>query len=191
VPLRPEIEGGIALPYCTFGTDVLIEILHRLEQARSQKGLGWRWKSPSRPEINGVEIHERTRRRLVALSKRLSGGLAYVLTEDSKALLYRLGLAILAIDYFEQEIGSPHYLIRECLTSEALMIRTWDLPRDEFECTIALRTLREILPVSVPVVFSDGNNECLHFIREVFPEAQHFRYCKSYSGRRRDFGRKN
>jgi hypothetical protein len=166
---RPEEEGGWALPHGEFGFDV-IALVGQLRYAQHR----------SIPEIHqelrlrGVEVAERTVTNLLARYEEL---LALRLT-DPEQLRARFashgqGHVILAIDGLKPDVGHEVlWVVRDCLSGEVLLARSL-LSEAQEELLGLLNEMRDLLPVPVAGVDSDGQSGLRHAVAAVFPDVPH------------------
>ncbi len=166
-PYRPEAEGAWALPHGEFGLDVIAHIgLLRYRHHRSV------------PEIHQalreqhVAIAPRTVTHLLARYEELGA----VRLADHTRLHQRLtehGHVILAIDGLQ-----PHkhqevlWVLRDCLSGEVLVARSLDSAR-EADLADLLREVKDVLPVPIHAVISDGQHTIRMAVRAVLPHIPH------------------
>jgi hypothetical protein len=166
---RPEEGGRWALPHGEFGFDVLA-LVGQLRYAQHR----------SIPEIHqelrlrGVEIAERTVTNLLCRYEEL---LALRLTDPAELharfAAHRQEHVVLAIDGLKPDVGHEVlWVVRDCLSGEVLLARSL-LSEAEEELIGVLREVRDLLPVPVAGVVSDGQRGLRHAVAAVFPDIPH------------------
>lgn len=166
---RPEDEGWWALPHSEFGFDVIALVGHqRYAQHRSIPEIHQELR------LRGVEVAERTVTNLLARYEEL---LALRLTdpEQLRARFAALGQdhVILSIDGLKPDVGHEVlWVVRDCPSGEVLLARSL-LSEAQEELVGVLREVRDLLPVPVAGVVSDGQSGLRHAVAAVFPDIPH------------------
>jgi hypothetical protein len=157
------------LPHGEFGFDV-VALVGQLRYAQHR----------SIPEIQqelrlrGVEIAERTVTNLLARYEELLA-LRLMDPEQLRARFAAHGQAqvILAIDGLKPDVGHEVlWVVRDCLSGEVLLARSL-LSEAQEELVGLLREVRDLLPVPVAGMVSDGQRGLRHAVEEVFPDVPH------------------
>ena len=166
-PYRPECEGSWALPNHEFGLDVLAAIGN--QRYRHHQTVG--------------EIHVYLREKGVVISKRSVTNqldrydelVALALQSDERIqeLLKPQGQVILAIDGLQPDMGHEVlWVVRDCLSGQ--VIRACPLlSAAQDELVGLLEDVKQILPVAVTGLVSDGQQSLRKAIAQVFPEIPH------------------
>jgi hypothetical protein len=166
-PYRPEAEGRYALPQQEFGLDV-IALVGGLRYAEHR----------SVPEIHqqllarGLSICERT---VTNLLDRYDELLAVSLTDDNRLrkLLTGQERVLLALDGLQPDVGHEVlWVLRDCLSGEVLLARSLLSARQE-DLAALLATVRELLPVPVAGVVSDGQQSVRKAVAQALPDVPH------------------
>jgi len=164
---RPEEEGAWALPHGEFGLDV-IALVGALRFAEHR----------SVPEIHqhllvrGVAIAERTVTYLVERYEELVT-LRLADTARLRDLLAKQERVILAIDGLQPDVGHEVlWVIRDCLSGEVLVARSL-LSGTQGDLAALLHQVKDLLPVPVAGVISDGQSPIGTAVQAVFPGVPH------------------
>jgi hypothetical protein len=166
-PYRPEEEGRFALPHGECGLD-LIALVGRLRY-REQR---------SAPEIQrllqerGLQVCERTVEHLMHRYEEL---VALHLSWRSRLQerLLSQGRAILAIDGLQPDVGHEVlWVVREVLSGEIMLARAL-LSSTQEDLTGLLREVKELLPVPISGLVSDGQLSIRRAVASVFPDEPH------------------
>src|SRR5271166_1016663 len=166
-PYRPETEPHYALPHHEFGLDVIALVGHL-------RYVGHR----SIPEI-----HAELRRRRVVIAERTVTNLLdrydelrALATANPKRLrrvLRPQGRVVLAIDglqpHFEHEIL---WVLRDCLSGEVLLARSL-LSATIKDLAALIREVRQVLPVPITAVVSDGQETIRKAVAQTLPGVPH------------------
>jgi hypothetical protein len=166
-PYRPEAEGSFALPRHEFGLDV-IALLGRLRYAEHR----------SVPEMRTHLIGRKvsvSERAVTNLLDRYDELLAVSLTDDRrlKKLLTGQGRVILAIDGLQPDVGHEVlWVIRDCLSGEILLAKSLLSARQQ-DLAALLSQVKEVCPVSVVAVVSDGQHSIRKAVAQVFAGVPH------------------
>ena len=175
-PVRPEEEGGWALPNAEFGLDVIALIgALRYREHRSVP-----------------EIHHALRERQIAIAQRT---VTYLLERYDELLALRLadqtrlkecltqqGRVILAIDGLQPfKTQDVLWVVRDTLSGEVLLARSLDSARQD-DVADLLREVKDALPVPIERVISDAQRPIRLTVQQVVPESPHqlcqFHYLK-------------
>ena len=166
-PYRPEEEGRWALPHGECGLD-LIALVGRLRY-REQR---------SAPEMQrhlqerGLSVCERTVEHLMHRYEEL----VTLHLSCQPRLTERLrtqGRAILAIDGLQPDVGHEVlWVIREVLSGEILLARAL-LSSAQEDLAGLLTEVKEILPVPISGLVSDGQLSIRRAVINVFPDVPH------------------
>jgi len=149
-PYRPETEPHFALPHHEFGLDIiaLVGYLRYVEHR-------------SVPEIHAalrarrVVIAQRTVTNLLDRYDELRA-LAGVNPKRLRALLRPQGRVVLAIDGLQPQVGHEVlWVLRDCLSGEVLLARSL-LSATIKDIAALIREVRDVLPVPITAVVSDG-----------------------------------
>src|SRR6266571_7657859 len=151
-PYRPETEPHFALPHHEFGLDIIALIGHLRYVAHR-----------SIPEI-----HAELRRRRVVVAERTVTNLLdrydelrAVATANPKrlrSLLRSQGRVVLAIDGLQPHVGHEIlWVLRDCLSGEVLLARSL-LSATIKDLAALIREVRQVLPVPISAVVSDGQH---------------------------------
>jgi len=166
-PYRPECEGNWALPKHEFGLDVLAAIgnqRYRLHRTVGEIHASLRGK--------GVVISERS---VTNLLDRYDELVAISLQEDAgiKAVLQEQGQVILAIDGLQPDMGHEVlWVVRDCLSGE--VIRACPLlSAAQDDLARLLKEVKQMLPVPVTGLISDGQQSLRKAIAKTFPDIPH------------------
>jgi hypothetical protein len=150
LPFRPETEPHFALPHHEFGLDVIALVGHlRYVEHRSIP-----------------EIHAELRRRRVVVAERSVSNLldrydelralATANPKRLRSLLRPQGHIVLAIDGLQPQVGHEVlWVLRDCLSGEVLLARSL-LSATIKDIAALIREVREVLPVPITAVVSDG-----------------------------------
>jgi Transposase, Mutator family len=166
-PYRPETEPHYALPHHEFGLDV-IALVGQLRYAEHR----------SIPEI-----HAELRRRRVVIAERTVTNLldrydelralASANPKRLRRVLRPQGRVVLAIDglqpHFEHEIL---WVLRDCLSGEVLLARSL-LSATIKDLAALIREVRQILPVPITAVVSDGQETIRKAVARTLPGVPH------------------
>jgi hypothetical protein len=175
-PVRPEEEGGWALPHGEFGLDVIALIgALRYREHRSI------------PEIHTAlqDVHVAIAPRTVTyLLERFEELLALRLAEATrlKDCLKQQGHVILAIDGLQPvKTQDVLWVVRDTLSGEVLLARSLDSARQE-DLADVLREVKDALPVPIHAVVSDAQRPIRLAVQQVLPDVPHqlcqFHYLK-------------
>lgn len=166
-PYRPECEGNWALPKHEFGLDVLAAIGNQRYRLHGTVG----------------EIHAYLREKGVVISERSVSNLldrydelvAISLQENAgiKAVLQEQGQVILAIDGLQPDMGHEVlWVIRDCLSGEVIgACPLLSAAQDDLACL--LKEVKQMLPVPVTGLISDGQQSLRKAIAKTFPDIPH------------------
>lgn len=166
-PLRPELEGRLALPHHEFGLDVVcLTGTLRYNQNRTL-----------------AEIHQHLTDRNIVLAQRTVGNLldrydelralAALDTKRLHPMLLEEGRAILAIDGLQPDVGHEVlWVVRECLTGQILTAKSL-LSSAEDDLAKVLTEAATGLPVPVVAVLSDGQRSVRNAVAKALPEVPH------------------
>lgn len=167
LPYRAEEEGAWALPHGEFGLDI-ITVIGQLRYGEHR----------SIPEIHqrllqrGVSIAQRT---VTDLLERYEELVALHLA-DEEHLLERLkqqGQVILAIDGMQPDVGHEVlWVIRDCLSGEVLLARSL-LSSTQKDLSALLTEVKEVLPVPIRGVISDGQQTIRKAVVTCLPGVPH------------------
>lgn len=165
--VRPEEEGGYALPHGEFGLDV-IALVGRLRFAEHR----------SIPEIHtalrerGVGIAQRS----VTEQLRRYEELVAMHLADHERLRTRLtaqGRVVLALDGLQPDVGHEVlWVLRDCLSGEILLARSL-LGGTADDLVPLLDEVRVALPVPICGVISDGQHAIRHAVARALPGVPH------------------
>jgi hypothetical protein len=175
-PIRPEEEGGWALPNGEFGLDVIALIgALRYREHRSIP-----------------EIHRSLQERHVAIAQRT---VTYLLERYEELLALRLaeatrlkdcltqqGHVILALDGLQPfKTQDVLWVLRDTLSGEVLLARSLDSARQD-DVADLLREVKDALPVPIHAVVSDAQRPIRLAVQKVLPGVPHqlcqFHYLK-------------
>ena len=166
-PYRPEEEGAWALPHGEFGFDV-IALIGKLRYAEHR----------SVTEIHqhllarGIPLAERTVTYLVERYEELIT-LRLADHDRLRALLAAQGQVILALDGLQPDRGHEVlWVIRDCLSGEVLLARSL-LSATQGDLVALLREVKQVLPVPVRGIISDGQETIRTAVAAVFPGVPH------------------
>jgi hypothetical protein len=149
-PYRPETEPHYALPHHEFGLDVIALVGHlRYVEHRSIP-----------------EIHTELRRRRVVIAERTVTNLldrydelralASANPKRLRAVLRPQGRVVLAIDGLQPHVEHEIlWVLRDCLSGEVLLARSL-LSATIKDLAALIREVRQVLPVPITAVVSDG-----------------------------------
>lgn len=175
-PLRPESEGGLALPHSEYGFDVLAFIgQERFAFHRTV------------PEIHTllaqrqVDISQRQVTHLIARYEELLAS-KLMRPDHWQARLRAQGRVILSLDGLQPDVGHEVlWLIREMLSGEVLLARPL-MTSSEDDLVALLIEVKEALGERLPVVgvISDGQRAIRLAIQRVFPDVPH-QLCQFHS----------
>jgi transposase len=166
-PYRPEEEGGWALPHGEFGLDV-IALVGALRYGEHR----------SVPEIHqhlvarGIAIAERTVTHLVQRYEEL---VTLRLTDRARLRerLAQQGRVILALDGLRPDVGHEVlWVLRDCLSGEILLARSL-LSGTQGDLAALLQEVREVLPVPIHGVISDGQQPIRTAVAAILPGVPH------------------
>jgi hypothetical protein len=166
-PVRPEVEGRIALPGCEFGLDLMATVgALRYTQHRSI------------PEIyreltnRGVAICQRS---VTNLLDRYDELLTLSLA-DPERLRHVTGVegrVILAIDGMQPDVGHEVlWILRDCLSSEILLARSL-LSSCQEDLARLIREVRAALKVPIVGAISDGQDSIRKAVAKALPGVPH------------------
>ncbi len=166
-PYRPEEEGRWALPHGECGLDV-IALVGRLRYRDYR----------SAPEIQrilqerGIVVCERTVEHLMQRYEEL----VTVHVSDRQRLRERLlmqGRVIVAIDGLQPDVGHEVlWVIRDVLSGEIVLARAL-LSSAHEELAELLREVKELLPLDISGLVSDGQLSIRRAVTQVFPATPH------------------
>jgi len=175
-PYRPETEPHFALPHHEFGLDVIALVGHLRYVAHR-----------SIPEM-----HAELRRRRVVVAERTVTNLLdryderrTVATANPKRLRARLrsqGRVVLAIDGLQPHVGHEIlWVLRDCLSGELLLARSL-LSATIKDIAALIREVRQVLPVPIGAVVSDGQDTMRKAVARTLPgipqQLCHFHYLR-------------
>ncbi|BCL84617.1 hypothetical protein ccbrp13_70820 [Ktedonobacteria bacterium brp13] len=167
LPYRAEEEGAWALPHGEFGLDIITVIGQlRYGEHRSIPEIH------QRLESRGVTIAQRT---VTDLLERYEELVALHLADEEriKARLKQQGQVILAIDGMQPDVGHEVlWVIRDCLSGEVLLARTL-LSSTQKDLSALLTEVKEVLPVPIRGVISDGQQTIRQAVARCLPEVPH------------------
>lgn len=167
LPFRPEMEPHYALPHHEFGLDILALVGHlRYVEHRSIP-----------------EIHAELRRRRVVVAERTVTNLldrydelralATANPKRLRALLRPQGRVVLAIDGLQPHVGNEIlWVLRDCLSGEVLLARSL-LPATTKDIAALIREVRDVLPVPITAVVSDGQETIRKAVARILPGRPH------------------
>lgn len=175
-PLRPEAEGGLALPYSEYGFDVLAFI--------GQERFAFHRTVPEIHTLLSQRQVDISQRQVTHLIARYEELLASKLMHPDhwQARLREQGRVILSLDGLQPDIGHEVlWLIREVLSGEVLLARPL-VTNSEDDLAVLLIEVREALGERLPVVgvISDGQQAIRLAIQRVFPGVPH-QLCQFHS----------
>jgi hypothetical protein len=166
-PYRPEEEGSFALPHGESGLD-LIALVGRLRYREHR----------SAPEIQrllqerGLLVCERTVEHLMHRYEELVSLHLSALPRLTERFLSQ-GRVVLAIDGLQPDVGHEVlWVIREVLSGEILLARTL-LSSTQEDIAVLLTEVKEVLPLSVSGLVSDGQLSIRRAVASVFPDEPH------------------
>jgi hypothetical protein len=166
-PYRPEEEGRFALPHGECGLD-LIALVGRLRY-REQR---------SAPEIQrlllerGLQVCERTVEHLMHRYEELVV-LHLSCRQRLQERLLSQGRAILAIDGLQPDVGHEVlWVVREVLSGEIMLARAL-LSSTQEDLAGLLREVKELLPVPISGLVSDGQLSIRRAVASVFADEPH------------------
>lgn len=166
-PYRPETEPHFALPHHEFGLDVLALVGHlRYIEHRSIS-----------------EIHAELRQRSVVVAERTVTNLldrydelralAYANPRRLRSLLRWQGRVVLAIDGLQPHVGHEVlWVLRDCLSGEVLLTRSL-LSATIKDIAALIREVRDVLPVPIAAVVSDGQETIRKAVARTLPGIPH------------------
>ena len=166
-PYRPETEPHYALPHHEFGLDVIALVGHlRYVEHRSIP-----------------EIHAELRRRHVVIAERTVTNLldrydelralASANPKRLRTLLRPQGRVVLAIDGLQPHVGHEIlWVLRDCLSGEVLLARTL-LSATIKDIAALIREVRQVLPVPITAVVSDGQESIRKAVARTLPGIAH------------------
>lgn len=166
-PYRPETEPHFALPHHEFGLDVIALVGHlRSIEHRSI-----------------TEIHAALRQRSVVVAERTVTNLldrydelralAYANPRRLRSLLRRQGRVVLAIDGLQPHVGHEVlWVLRDCLRGEVLLTRSL-LCATIKDIAALIREVRDVLPVPITAVVSDGQETIRKAVARTLPGIPH------------------
>jgi hypothetical protein len=167
LPYRAEEEGAWALPHGEFGLDI-ITVIGQLRYGEHR----------SIPEIHqrlierGVGIAQRT---VTDLVERYEELVALHLADEErvKARLEQQGQVLLAIDGMQPDVGHEVlWIIRDCLSGEVLLARTL-LSSTRGDLAALLDEVKELVPVPIRGVISDGQQTIRQAVERSLPNVPH------------------
>lgn len=166
-PYRPEEEGRLALPKHEFGLDVIAWVgTLRYAQHRRLPELHQPLRS------RGVAVAPRT---VMHLLERYAALLTLSLTDPPRLqrITQAQGRVLLAWDGLQPDVGHEVlWVLRDCLSGEVLLARRL-LSATQPDLAVRLRTVRQILPVPLVGLVSEGPLSIRGAVAEVFPEVPH------------------
>jgi hypothetical protein len=166
-PYRPEAELRLALPKGEFGLDVIALVGSvRFGQHKSSE-----------------EIHALLRERGVDISPSAVTDLIYryeefvaLRLEDKPRLQERLraqGYVVLSIDGLQPDVGQEVlWVVRDCIGGDVLLARAL-LSATEADLATLLEQVKNVLPVPVRGIVSDGQVTIRNAAARVFPGVAH------------------
>jgi hypothetical protein len=166
-PVRPEAEGGIALPEHEFGLDV-IALAGTLRHAQHR----------SVPEIHrelvrrGVSICPRS---VTNLIDRYDELLALSLTDAGRLrrVTAAAGRVILAIDGLQPDVGHEAlWVLRDVLSGEVLLAKSLLSSRQD-DLAELIVAVRDALPVPIAGVISDGQTSIRKAVKKALDGVPH------------------
>jgi len=166
-PYRPEAEPHFALPHHEFGLDV-IALIGRLRYAEHR---------------SVPEIHQELRRRGVAIAQRTVTNLldrydelralATAAPQRLRRLLKGQQRVILAIDGLQPDVGHEVlWVLRDCLGGEVLLAKSL-LSATTGDLAALLAEVRDVLPVPITGVISDGQTTIRQAVAQELPGVPH------------------
>jgi hypothetical protein len=166
-PYRPEAEPHFALPHHEFGLDV-IALVGRLRYAEHR---------------SVPEIHQELRRRDVAIAQRTVSNLldrydelralAAADPQRLRRLLQGQKRVILAIDGLQPDVGHEIlWVLRDCLSGEVLLAKSL-LSATTRDLAALLAEVRDVLPVPISGVISDGQATIRQAVAQELPGVPH------------------
>lgn len=167
VPFRPETEPHFALPHHEFGLDIVALVGHlRYVEHRSVP-----------------EIHAELRRRQVVVAQRTVTNLldrydelrtlASANPKRLCSLLRPQGRVILAIDGLQPQKGHEVlWVLRDCLSGEVLLARSL-LSATTKDLAALIREVRDVLPIPITAVVSDGQASIRKAVARTLPGIAH------------------
>jgi hypothetical protein len=176
VACRPEEEGRWALPHGEFGLDLIALIgAWRFAEHRSVLEIHQRLLA------RGVEIAERTVTHLVHRYEELVA-LRLADRERLRTQLRAQERVILAIEGLQPDVGHEVlWVIRDCLSGEILLARAL-LSSTQGDRAALLQEVRDVLPVPIAGLISDGQETMrtavAHVLPEVPPQLCQFHYLR-------------
>ncbi|GGR23208.1 hypothetical protein GCM10008957_38940 [Deinococcus ruber] len=171
-PLRPEVEGALALPHSEYGLDILA-LIGALRYGHHR----------SVPEIY-AHLRERTieisARTVTLLMHRYEELLALRLMDASQlhAKLRVRGHVMLAIDGLQPDLGHEVlWVLRDVLSGEVLLARAL-LGSGEDQLVLLLQEVMQALGDTLPIlgVISDGQRSIRNAVQQVLPGVPHQLY---------------
>ncbi len=166
-PYRPEAEPSFALPHHEFGLDVIALVGHlRYAEHRSIP-----------------EIHQQLTRRGLALALRTVSNLLdrydelkALDTADPRRLeplLRQQGRVVLAVDGLKPHVGHEVlWIFRDCLSGEVLLAKSL-LSATVQDLSALLRQVRQVVPVPITGVISDGEGPLRKAVATTLPGVPH------------------
>jgi hypothetical protein len=167
LPFRPETEPHFALPHHEFGLDIIALVGHlRYVEHRSIP-----------------EIHAELRRRRVVVAERTVTNLldrydelralATANPKRLRSLLRPQGRVVLAIDGLQPHVGHEVlWVLRDCLGGEVLLARSL-LSATIKDIAALIREVRDVLPVPITAVVSDGQETIRKAVARTLPGIPH------------------
>jgi len=166
-PYRPETEPHYALPHHEFGLDVIALVGHlRYVEHRSIP-----------------EIHAELRRRRVVIAERTVTNLldrydelralATANPKRLRSVLRPQGRVVLAIDGLQPHVGHEVlWVLRDCLSGEVLLARSL-LSATIKDLAALIREVRQVLPIPITAVVSDGQETIRKAVARMLPGIPH------------------
>jgi hypothetical protein len=163
----PEEEGALALPQVECGLDVIAFVgACRYAQHRSV------------PQIHqqllarGVVVSLRT---VTNLLHRYEELVALRLSDQTRlqALLSQQGRVILALDGLQPDVGQEVlWVLRDCLSGEVLLAQSL-LSATEADLVGLIEQVKQVLPVPIAGVISDGQQSIRNAVKTALPSVPH------------------
>lgn len=175
-PYTSAAAQMVALPECTYGLDVIVQIGWWRDRERVSRA-----QIRSRLRQRGVQISERQVDYLYARYRALLGCTERLEVERLQSVVKERGGLIIGLDWLERKGASEQlWMVRE-VQAELVLAIDW-LPRVSRETLSAL--LRPVAGLGLPILASvSARRECvIRALREVWPAAPHY-CCQSPYGR--------